>query len=176
MKRQAFSPFILFFALMMTLYSCASLSGFQDGRSIGKDNADISISLNATQSPDFDQDAVDDVKPDRTSNTALALRAEVGSFGLISIDLSLWNIQIPVYLSVHPSESFTWFVNPRYIHQFASSEYSLGYVGGNTGIMFGSRHKYGLDIGYYHVSEVGSDNSTGLFHIGIGARFKIGND
>jgi len=216
------STLLLFFglsALLLTLSNCASLTGFQDGRTVGGNNGEFSVSLNGSQSPDFNdwEDEVDstDIIPriffgtiefggrygisekvdltlrlntnlnlglgakfqlvgDRESPVALALGAEIASFGLVT---GLWNVQVPVYFSVHPQESFAWYLSPRYIYQFESysgSNFSLSYVGGNTGLLFGERHKFGLDVGYYRIGAEGE--SIGALQIGLGARFAIGNN
>ena len=206
--------------LALALTNCASLTGFQDGKTVGEGNGDLAISLNFSQTPDFDElEEVEDslsgdlpnlffpnfefggrygiaekvdltmrlntnlnlgigakvqVLGDRESSTALALGAEVGTFGLIS---GLWNVQVPVYFSVHPSEKFTWYLSPRYIYQFTSyagADNGLSYLGGNTGLMFGARNKFGIDIGYYNVGADGS--SIGLLQIGVGGRFMLGDN
>lgn len=203
---------------MLFLASCASLTGFQDGRTVGKENGDFYGSLNFSSSPDFNDwendtvvvdvptltfpnlefggrygvgEKVDltlrlntnlnvgigakfQVIGDRQSPFAMSLGAEVGSFGIV---LGLLNVQVPVYLSVHPSESFSWYLTPRYIRQFstfASVENGLSYFGGNTGLLFGKRHKFGLDIGYYRLG--GIENSVGLFQFGLGGRFAFGKN
>lgn len=122
-------------AMALLLSNCASLSGFQDGRTVGKDKADLSVSLNLSQSPDFNdwEDQDDSLETDipnlffpsievggrygvaenfdinmklntnlnisvgakfqllggQESMTALAVGAEVGTFGLVS---GLWNV------------------------------------------------------------------------------------
>lgn len=205
-------------ATALFLAGCASLTSFQDGRTLGTGNGEFSGSLNLASSPDFNKwqnDSVTIEVPtlsfvsleaggrygvsekvdltlrmntnlnigigakfqvigDRQSPFAMALGAEVGSFGII---LGLLNVQIPVYLSVHPSESFGWYLTPRYIRQFstfAGVENGLSYLGGNTGLLFGKRHKFGLDLGYYRLSGV--DGSIGLYQFGVGGRFVFGND
>lgn len=108
---------------------------------------------------------------DRESPTALALGAEVGTFGLIG---ALWNVQVPVYFSVHPKDNFAWYLSPRYIFQFASfvgAENGLNYLGGNTGLMFGRRNKFGFDVGYYRIGTNGE--SVGILQVGIGGRFLL---
>lgn len=212
--------FLLLFGANLTLVlpSCASLTGFQDGRTVGKDNGEFYGSLNFSTSPNFN-DWEDDTSTinvptltfpslefggrygvaekvdltlrlntnlnvgvgtkfqivgDRQSPFAMALGAEVGSFGLV---LGLLNIQVPLYLSVHPSESFGWYLTPRYIRQFstyAGVEGGLSYFGGNTGFLFGKRNKFGLDIGYYRLG--GIDASIGLFQLGFGGRFAFGKN
>ncbi len=209
---------LLFGATVLFLASCASLTGFQDGRTVGKDNGDFYASLNFSTSPNFneweDDTAVVDVPTltipnlelggrygvgekvdvtlrlntnlnvgigakfqvigDRQSPFAMSLGAEVGSFGIV---LGLLNVQVPVYLSVHPSESFSWYLTPRYIRQFstfAGVENGLSYLGGNTGLLFGKRNKFGLDIGYYRLG--GIENSIGLVQFGLGGRFAFGKN
>ncbi len=209
-------------AMALLLSNCASLSGFQDARTVGMDRADLAVSLNLSQSPDFNdweelEDSINADIPnfffpslefggrygvaenvdinakvnsnlnlsigakvqllgDRESTTALAIGAEVGTFGLIS---GLWNVQIPVYLSLHPNERFSLYLSPRYIYQFSSyagADAGLNYIGGNAGLLFGRRHKFGLDIGYYNVGNSNIDNSIGLLQIGIGGRFSLNRD
>lgn len=205
-------------ALALFFSNCASLTGFQDGRTVGANNGELSASINFSQSPDFndwddDTSSVDiptiffpsiefggrygigervdltmrmntnlnlgigakfQVVGDRESSFALALGAEVATFGLIS---GLWNVQVPVFLSVHPKENFAWYLNPRYIYQFTTytgAENGLSYMGGNTGLLFGKRNKFGLDVGYY---RIGTDGTTiGALQIGFGGRFALGNN
>lgn len=208
---------LLLLGTAIFLTNCASLTGFQDGRTVGKNNGELSASINFSQSPNFndweDQDSfatdipnfffpnfefggrygiaekVDitlrmntnlnlglgakvQVLGDQESVAALALGAEVGTFGLIS---GLWNVQVPVYFSVHPKENFAWYLTPRYIYQFTSytgAENGLRYVGGNTGLLFGRRHKFGIDVGFYDVGTDGA--SLGLLQVGVGGRFALG--
>lgn len=205
--------------LLFAFSNCASLTGFQDGRTVGQNNGEFSASLNFAQSPDFNDwedqaDTIADIPNiffgnielggryglaekvdltfrfnttlnvgigakfqvvgDRESPVALALGAEIGSFGLVS---GLWNVQVPVYFSLHPQENFAWYLSPRYIHQFESysgADFSLSYVGGNTGLLFGKRHKFGLDVGYYRVGTDGE--SVGALQFGLGGRFAFGNN
>jgi hypothetical protein len=208
---------LLLLGVAVFLTNCASLTGFQDGRTVGQNNVELVGSANFSQSPDFnnleDQDTfgtdipnlffpnlefgarygvseiVDislrlntnlnvglgakvQVLGDQESKTALSLGAEIGTFGLIS---GLWNVQIPVYFSVHPKDNFSWYLSPRYIYQFTSytgAENGLRYLGGNTGFFFGRRHKFGVDIGYYNVGT--NDSSLGLLQVGLGGRFALG--
>lgn len=198
--------------------SCASLTGYQDGRSVGEGNGEAMISLNFSQSPTFsDLEELDEIEEipsftfpnielagkygateklditlrmntnlnlgvgakyqmigDRTSQFALGLGAEAGTFGLIT---GLWNVQVPLYTSFHPSDKFTLYASPRYIYQFSTIGGVEGwnYLGGNFGFLFGSKHKFGLDIGYYQVGATGVDN-IGLITAGIGGKFVFGNN
>ncbi len=206
----------LFFSLSLVfLASCASLTGYQDAKTLGKDVLEGGASLNLSRSPDFISDVSSgaDVTPipfpnleltarygisekfdlgvrlntslnigfsgkyqvvgDRQSKVALAIGGELGSFGVIS---NLWNIQMPLYFSVHPSQKFSWYLSPRYVYQFGAGDLGLGpnlnYYGGNTGILYGSKHKFGLDIGYYGLDGITS-STTNLLTFGIGGKFII---
>jgi hypothetical protein len=218
-QRKSFFLFgLALWSLAHLLSGCASLTGFQDGRTLGEGNSELMASLNFSQSPNFNklEDEEDslfvDVPTllfpsmeagfaygvhervnvqvrmntnlnlgvgakvqllgDRESLTALSVGAEVATFGL---GLGLWNVQLPVFFSVHPTEIFSWYLSPRYIYQFSSyanASDGLSYIGGNTGLLFGRRHKFGIDVGYYHLG--GFDASLGLLQIGVGGRFAIG--
>lgn len=211
-----------FFGLMilssLLFTGCASLTGYQDGRSVGEGNGEGMISLNLSQSPSFtdleDSLGIDEIPSfrfpnielsgkygvtekldvtlrmntnlnlgvgakyqligDRSSEFALGIGAEAGTFGLIT---GLWNVQLPLYTSFHPTEKFTIYASPRYIYQFSTIGGVEGwnYLGGNFGFLFGSRHKFGLDIGYYQVGATGVDK-LGLVSVGIGGKFAFGNN
>ncbi|MBL7775891.1 MAG: hypothetical protein JNK89_07790 [Saprospiraceae bacterium] len=219
MKKQNLLLAAGLFGLALLCSNCASLTGFQDGRTVGQNNGEFSASLNVASSPDFNDwedqaDSIADIPNlffaniefagrygvaekvdltlrlnttlnlgvgakfqvvgDRESPVALALGAELGTFGLVS---GLWNVQVPVYFSLHPQENFAWYLSPRYIYQFTSyagADDGLSYVGGNTGLLFGKRHKFGIDVGYYRVGTDGS--RIGALQIGLGGRFAIGKN
>ncbi len=218
MTKKCFLPLLLGSAALFFLSNCASITGFQDGRTVGKDNGDFYGSLNFSTSPNFgdwrdDSVSVDlstlaffslefggrygvaekvdltlrlntnlnmgmgtkfQLVGDRSSPFALALGAEVGSFG---IALGLLNVQIPLYVSVHPSENFGWYFTPRYIRQFstfAGVQNRLTYLGANTGLLFGKRNKFGIDLGYYRLG--GIEESIPVIHLGVGGRFAFGKN
>lgn len=220
MKKLCCIPALAATGVLYLLFTgCASLSGLQDGRTVGENNGEFSASLNFSQSPDYVEwesradtageipnlfivtgelggrygvsENVDitlrmntmfnlglgakvQVLGDRESPTALSVGAEIGSFALW---LGLWNFQLPVYFSVHPSDNFAWYCSPRYIYQFASyagAEAGVTYFGGNTGLLFGRRHKFGLDLGYYRISSFGE--SIGALQFGLGGRFVFGKN
>jgi len=218
MKQQSWFLLLVLAGFALLSSNCASLTGFQDGRTVGQNNGELSASINFSQSPNFNdwEDSSDSlniptllfpslefggrygvaekvdltlrmntnlnlglgakfqVVGDRESAFALALGAELGTFGLIT---GLWNVQVPLYLSVHPKENFAWYLTPRYIYQFSSfigAENGLSYTGANTGLLFGNRNKFGLDIGYYRIGTDGE--SIGALQIGFGGRFALGKN
>lgn len=204
--------------MILVLNSCASLTGYQDGRSVGEGNGEVGVSLNLSQSPNFgdleDSIGISDVPTfrfpnietagrygvaekldvifkvntnlnlgigakfqvvgDRSSQFALGIGAEAGTFGLVS---GLWNVQIPLYTSFHPKENFSIYASPRYIYQFSTvgDIEGLNYLGGNFGLLFGNKHKFGIDFGYYRVGA-NDVKSIGITTFGIGGRFRIGNN
>jgi hypothetical protein len=209
---------LFLFVTLVYFSSCATLTGYQDGRTVGEGNGEAMISLNISQSPEFSviEDSFDNefiprfifpnievggrygvgekldltlkvntnlnlgvgakyqILGDRTSDFAMAVGGEVGTFGLVS---GIWNAQIPVYLSYHPSEKVALYASPRYILQFSTIGDIGGwqYVGGNVGALFGSRHKFGIDLGLYSVGANGL-NRVKLITAGIGGKFVFGNN
>ena len=193
--------------------NCASLTGFESGKTVGEGNGFFSASLNATRTPDFDLELSDstdlsfffpnieiggrygiidkldmgmkantnlnvmlDAKyqllGDENSKAAMSIGLGGGTFGLVS---SLWNIQIPAYFSFHPSEKVAFYVNPRYVVQFAAGNLDIGalnYFGGNAGLLLGEKVKFGLDAGFYNVRSTDDDSFEfdNLMTFGLGVQ------
>ena len=126
---------LLFAAIALSFHSCASLTGYQDGRALGEEKGEVGVSLNVSQSPEFFYDEGESdldenfafpnleltgrygvtnkfdvgvklntnlnlsittkyqLLGDQQSKSALAIGADVGTFGIIS---SLWNAQLPL--------------------------------------------------------------------------------
>jgi len=217
-KCQFFSIKIIIFLLIIIATGCASLTGYQDGKSVGEGNGEIAVSLNLSQSPSFneleDSTGIVDIPSfsfpnievggrygvtekldilvrvntnfnfnagvkyqlvgDRNSAFAIGVGAELGTFGLFS---SLWNAQIPVYASYHPTEKFSIYLAPRYIYQFSSFAGLEGwsYLGGNFGLLFGNKNKFGFDVGIYRVGA-NETGRIGLTSFGVGGKFGLGNN
>jgi hypothetical protein len=225
MKMKTLAIWVAFAAVGLFLSSCASISGFQTGRTVGEESGEIMFSVNGTQSPDFaeldeedgapeDEDEfrifapnieiggrygisekVDfgirantnlnilaDVKVqvmgDQQSPFALATGLGVGMFGFVSTSGGLFNFQVPVYASYHPSDNLDLYVSPRYIGQwgttFGESSGLLNYFGANVGFLTGRRTKFGVDLAYFGLNNADSDYSETLFQIGFGMKFKLG--
>lgn len=211
---KSFKTLLLFFSIATLSISCASLSGLQTGRTVGKGNGQLGLSLNTNKTPDFDTDEEDElyflvpsvefsgtygitekfdlsfkantlfnvgldakvqVVGDQTSQFALSLGGGVGIFGFIAGTGALYNFQIPLYTSFHPSENFTFYVTPRYIGQvgtsFGESSDLLNYTGANMGVLFGKKVQFGLDLGIYDFSYNGGSNP--LVQFGVGVKFNF---
>jgi hypothetical protein len=208
--------------MVLLLHSCASISGFQTGRTVGKDAGEIIFSVNGTRTFEFKElnedslgldnfsifapnielggrfgisEKVDfgvrantnlnilaDVKVqvagDQESVFALATGLGLGMFGFVSGAGGLFNFQVPLYASVHPTESLDFYLAPRYIGQwgttFSESSGLLNYWGANLGFLAGRKTKFGIDVAYYGVNGAGGDFNDSLFQIGFGMKFKIG--
>ncbi len=211
-----FYSLIAFAALILSLNSCVSLTGFEEGRSLGEGNSEFGVSLNYTSVPDLLDDDDDDIDTDidnigfpniemnykygitekldiggkistnlsataygkyqivgdRTSQFALAPGFEVGTFAGVG-----YTVSVPVYASIHPTESVSININPRFMYQFASTDSADGisYYGGNFGLLFGKRHKFGLDFGYYALGGVDGD-ATSMLTFGLGGKFRFGDN
>jgi hypothetical protein len=112
---------------------------------------------------------------DRSSKFALATGAEIGILIIPSFfqdGYSIPNIQIPIYTSYHPSDKFAVYLTPRYMYQFKSEKDTNDYLyyGGNLGLMYGKKHKIGLDFGLYQVA-VRDLGRLPIYNIGIGGKY-----
>lgn len=213
MKKYCLLLLLPVLAMTFMLQSCASLVSFQDGRTVGQGNFEITASASVNRTPRFEEDfeidslnvpsifipvievmgtygVIDRLDVYLKLNTffnvsvgtkfqflqntdampiALAAGLEFGTFGLLP---NLGNVQVPLYLSVHPSEKFTIYASPRYVYQFFGGAGGISYLGGNGGLMFGNRNKFGLEVGYYNLGASGE--SVGLLQVGIGGKFLLG--
>ena len=114
------------------------------------------------------------VAGDKSSAFAMALGTEFYSFAF----LGLFNAHFPLYMSYYPDDKWTFNFAPRYVLQFGSgfsdeTIRAVQYAGGNTGIMYGKKHKVGIDFGYHRLFGPDSE-SVGMINIGIGAKFVFG--
>lgn len=212
-------------SLLLLISSCASISGFQTGRTVGAETGEIMFSVNGTRTPNFDDlskenvdtvnandfsifapnieiggrygisDKVDfgirantnlniyaDVKyqfvGDQESPVAVATGFGLGMFGFVTGTGGLYNFQIPLYASFHPTPGLDLYVAPRYVGQwgtaFGKSSGLINYFGANVGLLTGTRTKFGIDIAYYGLNNSDTGFNDSLFQIGFGMKFKIG--
>ncbi|HMP29508.1 MAG TPA: hypothetical protein PKD85_07900 [Saprospiraceae bacterium] len=109
---------------------------------------------------------------DQKSSFAMAIGTEFNAFAAFR----LFNAHLPLYMSYYPKDNVTINIAPRYVIQFGSGLSNdviraIHYAGGNAGIMFGRKHKFGLDLGYHQL--FGPDESVGMINSGIGGKFLI---
>jgi hypothetical protein len=109
---------------------------------------------------------------DQQSSFAMSLGMEFNSFAAFR----LFNAHLPLYMSYYPAEKWTLNFAPRYALQFGSGFSddvirALQYAGGNVGILYGRKHKIGIDFGYHQLFA--PDESVGMINVGIGGRFLI---
>lgn len=114
---------------------------------------------------------------DQESPFAMSTGLGLGMFGFISGAGGLFNFQVPVYASYHPSENVDLYVAPRYIGQwgttFEESSSLLNYYGANFGFLTGRKVKFGIDLALFKLSNQDSDFDDTLFQLGFGMKFKI---
>ncbi len=198
--------------------SCASLTGFEEGRVLGEGNSELMVSGNFTRVPDLfdDEDLGGDslstaisfpnievsfkrgitdkldvglrastnlnastylkyqLVGDNTSSFALSPGFEAGTvLGLA------YNVGVPVYVTYYPAEAVAVNLTPRFMYQFITGAETSGasYLGGNFGLMFGKKNKFGIDIGYYNVGSTitGDGGGQSLVTVGIGGKFRFGD-
>jgi hypothetical protein len=106
----------------------------------------------------------------QTSKFAMATGFSIGSFGY----LHNWNLQVPLYISIHPKENISIYLNPRYTAELESG-YSINikyYYGGNIGILFGESTQFGIDAGLHNYRASDNEGEALLtFGIGLKKRF-----
>lgn len=119
---------------------------------------------------------------DRQSMFAMALGGGLGFQGG-TLDALLLQGHIPLFISVHPTDKFAIYTNPRFISQFIPGEGSLNYGGASFGLEFGSRVKLNIEGNYFKIlgdlDDVGSafdEFGVGLYQIGLGLKFLIGKN
>lgn len=196
---------IFYFFLILLASSCASITGFEDGRTLGDGNHGLMISGNYTYLPDLSDGSIigesggapfaeisykfgvsDKLDIGGRANTflniaanvkynligghdagfALATGLELGMFG----GLNVWNVQVPLFASFHPSEKLSVYLSPKYIFQTAGTEADgAHYLGSNIGILIGKTHKLGFDLAYYNVGSGG--DFAPMLNFGIGGKF-----
>jgi hypothetical protein len=193
--------------------SCASLTGFEEGRTLGEENSEVGISVNFTRAPNLFDDAFDindedilitfpnteinykygvtekldigakvstnfngstyakyQLVGDQSSQFALSPGLEIGA-----ILGSAYSLSIPIYMSIYPTENLSININPRLMYQFVSTgtTEAATYLGGNFGLLFGTKHKFGIDIGYYNVGL--NEENQSLLTFGFGGKFRFGD-
>jgi len=132
----------------------------------------IDIGLRVNTSLNFLIDGKFQIVGDQESEFAMAVGAGFGGFGVLVSSGALLNFQIPIYTSFHPKENIHIYFSPRYIGQFgttiAQSTDLLNYVGGNTGFLFGTKTRFGIDLGLFNVTQSATNYKTYLVNIGFG--------
>ena len=196
----------------VTLFaSCATMTGFEEGKTLGEDNMEFGVSANVTSAPDILGDDADvdefiafpnielgvkygiteefdlgirvnsnlnlgafmkyQIIGDKNSAFAVSPGLEFATFAALT-----YAVQVPLYMSIYPNQNLAININPRAVYQTSAGAALTGgvsYLGGNVGFLYGKKHKFGLDIGYYSVGVDGS--RTELVNVGIGGRFRFGD-
>lgn len=209
--------FILTGILMWILPGCATFTGFEEGRALGKNNIEVMLSGSYVQLPTLNSSDLpgDDTQRhitfpvaeanikvgvtdkldfggklntnanisgfikyqligDQTSRFALGAGVELSTFSGIEFAL-----QVPVYMTYYFSESLALNLSPRGVYSVGSEKIDgkqtllthdneNNFLGGNLGLLYGKKVKYGIDLGLY------SFNSKDYFLIaGAGVKMKF---
>ena len=134
------------------------------------DKFDLGLKLNTWFN--FAVDGKYQVLGDQESEVALAVGGGFGTFGLFS---GLWNVQVPLYFSFHPNEQVDLYLTPRFIAQFSAGDIdsNLQYFGGNAGVLFGRRVKFGFDAGLYNIGASDDIDLESIATFGVGLKVPI---
>jgi hypothetical protein len=217
MKKQLTNLFAIAFCALL-ISSCATLTGFEEGRALGEENSELIISANFTQVPDlFDDNFTTDTLELDTFDSSITFpnlefsykrgvsdKLDVG--GRISTNLNAsafvkyqlvgdnsspfalgvggefgtvlgiaYSASVPVFATYYPAEAIAINISPRISYQFGNGNIDGGvtYLGGNFGLLFGKKNKFGLDFGYYNVDF--GNGSDQLVTFGLGGKFKFGD-
>lgn len=91
-----------------------------------------------------------------------------------------YELQIPVYASVHPLPELAIYVSPKYSSQFLSFLGLSGvsynsYLGLSGGVMYGDRVKVGLDGTLMHPTKkvLGTTIFPNFYNIGVGVKWTL---
>ncbi len=144
------------------------------------ENLDVGIKLSTGLSGVFDLKY--QFVGDRDSKFAMALGGGLGFQGGTLDDFILQG-HIPLHMSIHPSPKFGIYLTPRFISQFIIGTASVNYGGGSFGLEFGQKVKFMTEFNYYKLlneiqdtDELFSDFGIGLYQVGMGFKFRIGNN
>lgn len=114
---------------------------------------------------------------DQTSPFALAIGAGVGT-GIMAITADeggLMDLQVPLYLSYHPSPRWSWYAAPRYIRQnlFSDSPSAQNnYFGGSVGFMVGEEWRIVTELSGFNVRNPDSGDGY-VFQVAFGPVFRF---
>lgn len=201
-----------FFKLCVVLFvagmwSCASVSGFEEGRALGDGGSELIVAANYMNIPtsltnsdnvsenvgfpnlevSYKHGVTNKLDVGGRFNTNLNLGGflkyqilgdDQSKFALgTGLELStavglLYNAQIPVNMTFYPTDAVAINISPKFVYQFPAGAFDVSatYLGGNFGLLFGRRHKFGIDVGYY---RIGIDNvSSNLITFGLGGKFR----
>ena len=165
---------LVFIALLAIIASgCASLTGFEEGRTVGKGRSEITPSINYSRSPNLFGDIEELDLLQGFPNIEMSYKYGVGERVDVGVRAST-NLNTSVY-SKYPAEFITINISPRYTYQFITglSSFGANFLGGNAGVMFGKKNKFGIDVGYYSVSF--RDFVKPFFTVGVGGKFQFGD-
>jgi len=109
---------------------------------------------------------------DKASRFAASTGFAIGGTG---INPFATQVQVPLYLSVHPTENFAVYLTPRYIGLRNQDKEIFHAPSVSTGIIFGKRPKFALDFSYINLNGYTEEESNAaLFNFGFGLKLPLG--
>ena len=109
---------------------------------------------------------------DQNSKFAMSTGLAIGGTG---INPFAGQAQLPLYLSLHPTENFAIYLTPRYTGLINQDDdvFHAGSI--STGIIFGKRPKFAVDFSYIDLGGYSDDESeAALFNFGFGVKIPLG--
>jgi len=132
----------------------------------------IDIGAKLTTGTSFTADVKWQFLGNKTSKFAASTGLAIGGTG---VNPFAGQAQIPLYLSLHPTENFAIYLTPRYTGLISPDREIFHAPSASTGIIFGKRPKFALDFSYIDLSGY-SDNESeaALFNFGLGIKIPLG--
>ena len=111
---------------------------------------------------------------DKDDGFAMAIGGSIGYQGT-----GVFNIfqgQIPLFMSYHPTDRFAVYLSPAYIAQFGGdlSGESIQYAGFSTGVEFGRNVAIPIDFSWFKFVNTDAERLPAIFQVSTGFKFRFG--
>ena len=108
---------------------------------------------------------------DQSSKFAASTGLVIGGTG---INPFAAQAQVPLYLSIHPTEKLAIYLTPRYTGLLNQDDEIFHAGSFSTGIIFGNRPKFAFDFSYIDLSGYSENESqAALFNFGFGLKIPL---
>ncbi|MCB0642745.1 MAG: hypothetical protein KDC44_13950 [Phaeodactylibacter sp.] len=110
---------------------------------------------------------------DKGEGFAMAIGGSIGTQGIAGA--RVFQTQIPLYMSYHPTDKFAVYGSPAYIAQFGGilSGQTLQYAGFSAGVEFGRNVAVPIDFSWFKIVNI-VDGLPAIFQISTGFKFRFG--
>jgi hypothetical protein len=132
----------------------------------------LDIGIKLTTGTSFTADLKWQFLGDKTSKFAASTGFAIGGTGLNPF---AGQLQVPLYLSVHPTEKMAVYLSPRYIGLMNQDDAVFHAPSVSAGLIYGKRTKFALDFSYIDLGGYSEDESqAALFNFGVGVKIPLG--